>query len=373
MYFIYQIFSFYVVNLNIKMDDFMTMIDKELNNLVKVFNNIETNRQTETIIYDGGLTQTIVYFNQKYNIRIGSINIPGNTLLEISNNSFNNINPKPDLITNNKNDMFIDIYLKKYYFNNSFYNFADVMNEFRSTKSNETVKQKDSTLKGVKLVDTPVDPDPRISTPIWISMLQSVLLGILALQEKPSLGLKNANELQPYIIYINKIVDDFISGYKNKTEINYFFVLWVNQLVNKNSTNIKNTYYDTINYLLKEYTKNDGNMIKLDYGDNELINYHYNLMCFGIIKDYFLSEENKLYFYQRSMKSEKFKNINLSIEGFENKEENNKKEKKKNKEERISTSKFLLYCLIFGCVLLLGTSSVIIFWKILINLYNKYS
>jgi hypothetical protein len=374
------------------------MINKELDNLTNLFNSIENERQNGLVvpIYDGGLTQTIVYFNKKYNISIGNVfnlkgnnilkkrflDIPGNTLLEICNNSFGNMSSKPELWTDKKNDMFIETYLKKYYFNNEFYDFESVMNDFRSIKTNENMPKKNT--YGAKISDVPIDPDPRLNTPEWISSLPLLLLGVLALKEKPSLGLKNQSNLQTYTVYINKIVDDFISGYKNKKSPDYFFVLWVNQLINKDSTSIKNSYYDVVNNLLKEYTTNGNNIIKLDYGNNSLTDFHYNLMCFGIIKDYFLKVDNQLYFFQRSMKSEKFTNLNM-IEGFEDNNENKKNKKntkndgkketkKSNKKKReVSTSKFLLYCLIFGIIVLLGTVSIIIFWKIIINVYNKYS
>jgi hypothetical protein len=170
---------------------------------------------------------------------------------------------------------------------------------------------------------------------------------------------------------------------KNQPE--YFFVLWVNQILNKDSTSIKNTYYEVVNNLLKEYVSNGNNIIKLDYGKNSLSDFHYNLMCFGIIKDYFLKVDNQLYFFQMNMKPEKFTNLNM-IEGFEDtkkkndnktktKKNDNKTKTKKNdkKKSKISTSKFLLYCLIFGIIVLFGTVSIIVFWKIILNLYNKYS
>ncbi len=387
------------------MEEFMGMINKELNNLITLFNNIENNRQDTLLeaIYDGGLTQTVVYLNNKYGLSIGLpiikipnnqmivpkarfLNIPGNTLLQICNNSFNK---NQILVADKKNDMFLELYLKKYYFYNQFYNFEEIMTEFRSMRAGEKIIKKSSTVQGVKVSDAPIDPDPRFNTPEWLTMLPMVLLGILALKEKPSLGVKNESELDTYMVYINKIIDDFITEYKNKAKFpDYYFILWVNQILNTNATSIKNTYYDVVNDLLKEYVKNGNTLKKLDYGGNTLIDYHYNLMCFGIIKDYFLKEENKLYFYQRSIKSETFDNINLSIEGFENKDnenkdnenkdnenkdKKNKRKKEKKKEPRTSTPKFLLYCLIFGCVVLLGTVIIIIFWKILINLYNKKS
>jgi hypothetical protein len=359
-----------------KMADYMIMINKELENITNLFNKMQIEIQSglSAPIYDGGLTQTIMYFNKKYNISIGRMNIIGNTFLEICNNSFSNMNIAPDFVTT-KNDIFIEPYLKKYYVNNQFYNFDEVMSEFRSYYTNEKLSKKNKTN----------DSDPRFNIPNWVTSLPFVLLGMLAINEKPSLGLKNSSDLQKYTIYLNKIVDEFISGYKNKKSPEYFFVLWVNQLLNKDSTSIKNTYYDVVNNLLKEYVSNGNNIIKLDYGKNGLTDFHYNLMCFGIIKDYFLKEENQLYFFQMSMKPEKFTNFNM-IEGFEdtknknnkknndNKKNDNKKTKKNdNKKTKVSTSKFLLYCLIFGIVVLLGTVSIIVFWKIILNLYNKYS
>jgi hypothetical protein len=377
-----------------EMIELRTMVDQELNKMKTLISNFENNRigGITTATYDGGISQVMLYYRTKYqmpiNLNLPLISVKGNDLFEIANNTYTNIypfgGPMPDLVCTTNTDIFEAPYLKKYYFSNAYYNFDEVINQYRSDKSKETKSTR-------KMANAP-DLEP-----LWLLDLPSIILGLYALQRNLSLGLDNKDKLQTYIAYITEITEDYIKSPRSKSG-KFYHILWAYQLLNPSSPKIKVLYYDTINDLIKKISTSPNNFIKIQLeSESDLNNYLHNFLVFGLINDYLTNVDNSLYFYKKATinvnQKERFINLKRqTIEGFssnnndnteDNTEDNNKTEKKKktdkkkdkktdSKKENKSYFRFIFYSLIFG-ILLYGGMLVIFFgWPFIFSLIKPF-
>ena len=365
--------------MEIQIKNNIQMIKNELNNIPILLNTFE-NERTKTMIYpyyDGGLIQLILYYIRKYNLPIqlpdviNSINPNNtNTLLNICLKSYDRFNIKPDLISTMYDNLFSEEYLKNYFFYNKPYDFNIVMEEFRANTSESIVLP---------------------------SMLEPILIALIALNQNPAIGNIDKNKLNGYMVYVNKIAIGIIKEFDKKNMfIDYYKIVWLYQFLNP--TLIKNNqelYYNIVYNLLTRYSSLNNNLIVID-SESTSNNYFYNWICFGIIKDYFSNQENEIYFQQQFLKESSNQQMNQLttkpktkkiIEGFEN-EKNNEKENKKNKkvsrkeprkeprkedkdkdkkDKDVSLFKFILYCIILAILLFLGTLCIIYFWSFMIK------
>jgi hypothetical protein len=336
-------------------DQFINNYNNDMNLIFKKFEKERLNN-INIPFYDGGLTPIIIYYTNKYNLPI-ELNekiskIKGDTLFQICNNFYKDYTIKPDLTSNNI-DLFQTLYLKKYYFEVSFYNFDEVMLQFKNLKTENS-----KNLNGVYE---------------WVEELFFILLGLLALKENFKLGLENKNQLEKYEIYINEITNDFLNNYPKKDKIEYLKIFWIFQLLNSTvpALSIKNQAYDVIMNLLKKIKPNK--LLILNKEDSDILNYINNWIIYGLIRDYLNIESNKNNLYKKA-KLESFENI--IMEGFENEKVKNEKVKnEKVKNEKVKNEKkvdksyfrFILYCSIFTLILLFGIRIIIFIWPYLIQ------
>jgi hypothetical protein len=273
--------------------------------------------------YDGGLTPIIMYYTRKYKIPIKFPsfleNIKGNTLFEICSNfypySYDRLNLKSE------NDLFREEFLKNYYFNNLYYDIKIVMNSFKNNYDNKNMNSGDFT---------------------WVSNLPNLLLSIMALKEKPSIGIKintvkndpssNSNSqgqgqdttsiINSYYDYVKELTEKYLINSFSKKTINYIKVFCLYQMMEPNSPVIEKEGSLLVNYLLKSRKlKNLWTINRASYIDNWLM--------YGLIKDYFTQHFN--YFISQYS----LKDISLIYieEGFAN-----PKKKSKNKSKKVSKS-----------------------------------
>jgi hypothetical protein len=325
-----------------------------------VFNTYETERLSNVNFpfYDGGLSPLLVYYTNKYIIPI-ELNekiksVQGNTLFQVCNNFYKDSVIKPDFISQSI-DFFPEPYLKKYYFESSFYDFNEVMIQYKNLKT--------SNQKNMEKIFE------------WIIELPNILLGFLALKENFSLGLEDKNQLDKYEIYINEITNEFLNNYANKTKMEYINIFFLFQMINPTASSILYQSNDLIIGILSKFKQNE--LLALSGPDDEsyLFNYLNNLIVYGSIRDYLSIQNNKLSLYKKiKLNTEMF-------EGFENKEANNNNNNNNNKTKTKSKTKskndtkvikkdyfkFILYCLLFTLILLFGIRIIIFIWPYLID------
>lgn len=356
-------------------DEFFNIYINSMNN---IFNKYEKDRLTNVNFpfYDGGLSPLFIYYKNKYDLPIKLNdkikNTKGKTLLEICINFYKFSNIKPDFISQNI-DFFPETYLKKYYFESSFYDFNEVMIQYKNIKtSNE--KNADNIFE-------------------WIAELPNIILGLLALKENFKLGLESKNQLDKYEIYINEITNEILNNYPNKTKMEYINVFFLFQMLNPTAPSISYQAYELITNILKEFKPTE--LLKLSNPDDEsyLFNYLNNLIVYGLIRDYLSIPINKSNLYNKfQIKTEMF-------EGFENNKNNTSKEKdsifntknndndnkndknkmksknKKDDKSKTDLFRYILYCLLFTLILFIGIRIIIFIWPQLINLmkyiFNK--
>ncbi len=380
-FFIFFLFSNKNIKMTSQINDNIKMIQNELNLITKSLNQYEIERAKTMIYpyYDGGLIQIILYYVRKYKLPIelkdeikninkndnnnkntnNTNNTNNNTLLNICQKSYDNKN-KPDLISSVYNDLFIEQYLNNYYFLNKPYDFNTIMEELRSNSNGSETSS---------------------------SSLRPILLGLIALNEKPTLGGINKNKLNGYIIFVNKLAIKIIRNLdKQNISSEYYIVAWLYQLLNSSMiADAQELYYNIVYNLLNKYSNNNNELLTID-SYNSSNNYFHNWICYALIQDYFSNQDNTVYFHQKFLK-ESSSIKKLTIESFSNdnteKKEKNKKDNKhkkgkkgkkdkdkkdkKGEKEKPSLIKFIMYCIIFAVLLLVGTFCIINFWSFMLK------
>lgn len=340
-------------------DDIFLYIKKREESTIKLLNEFESNRlkNVKFPFYDGGLTPIILYYIRKYELDIkhpiALKKIKGDTLLSICKNFYDKYTIKPELVVPTElgvDDLFEEDYLKKYYFNSGFYNFEDVLIQFRDMK-----KENEKTDEGILE---------------WVNELQNILLGMLALKENYKMGFKEKNQIDKYMIYITETVEKFINEYPTKNTILYFKIFWLYQLLKPDSYVIKINGYDILFDLFKKYFTTDEKKLLMTDENSQINNYFNNWIIFGLIKDY-LSNKINFDYLKEKMTKETFKNktkntnttSSLLIETFDTK-------KSKTKANKSYTS-FILYCIIFAILLFVCVYGIIVGFPFMIHFIKK--
>jgi hypothetical protein len=392
----------------------MTDIDKArdyvknaIQNLELTFLGIEDKRlqTTKFPFYDGGLTPLILYYNRKYNFPFKVpkylSDIKGKTLLEICNNFYANYNFKPNL--DYESDLFDDVN-KNYYFHNKQHNFDLVMSQFKNLYESK-IRDNFDILE-------------------WINILPKVILSLIAINEKPSLGIFDGDiqvKLFNYNNYTIPIIETMIKETPNRLSYYYLPTFCLYQIfckmTNRDSNIIKSVGGDFILQLFKLIHPNK--LMKFDETSDK-DSYLFNWLSYFIIKDYL--ETNSDYFFknynlkqiaeviilkesfENSLKNNLTKNIkrenmvrhkghrknnaknnnknnNIDInsenfdelEHFEGDQKIDKVQKKFNDAKNIVKPmwKMLLHWMIFGIFLYIACRGIIFFWSIVYNFFSN--
>jgi len=345
-----------------------------INDAELVFYNREQERLKEVKypFYDGGVSPIVIYYSRKYNLPMVLPtflkNINGKTIPQISNNFYSNLNSNLGTlnlnIDNEDEDLFKKDYLKNYYFLNKFYNFNVVFVQFK-----DLYEKKQLNLDGIFL---------------WVEELPNVLLALLILKEKPSLGIKltdsletsnsnsvsNTNTNSPqniqkiedkfslYYDYIKEITEKYLSNTASKKKEEYLTIFWIYQLLEPTSSTIKKEGLENVLDLLKMRGKKKlwkiNNLSTTD-NQNEVDPQDYKLswIIYGSIKDYlslhldFFLSSYTLNQISNGLVYEGFESLEdledledlKTIEGFTGSQSNKKKSKnnknnKKSKKEK---------------------------------------
>jgi len=318
--------------------------------------------------YDGGVSPIVIYYSRKYNLPMVLPtflkNISGKTIPQISNNFYSNSNLNVGTlnlsIDNEDEDLFKKDYLKNYYFLNKFYNFNVVFVQFK-----DLYEKKQLNLDGIFL---------------WVEELPNILLALLILKEKPSLGIKltdnlessnsnsvdnlNTNTSSPqntqkiedkfslYYDYIKEITEKYLSNTASKKKEDYLTIFWIYQLLEPTSATIKKEGLENVLDLLKMRGKKklwslNNPTIPDNQNQNQVDPQDYKLswIIYGSIKDYlslhldFFLSSYTLNQISKGLVYEGFESLEdlEEIEGFTGSQSKKKKSKKpknnkKNKE-----------------------------------------
>ncbi len=387
----------------------MTDIDKgkdyvknAIQNLELTFLGIEDKRlqSTKFPFYDGGLTPMILFYNRKYKFPFKApkhiIDIQGNTLLEICNNFYANYNFKPEL--DYEADLFDDVN-KNYYFFNKTHNFDLVMIQFKNLYESKT---RDA-----------------LNVLEWLNILPNVILSLIAINERPSLGIFDGDiktKLFNYNNYLIPIIDMMIKETPDKLTSYYLATFALYQLfcktINQKSNIIQTSGGD---FILQLFKLMKPNKIMTFPETTEKDNYLFNWLSYFIIKDY-LDNNTEYFFTTYSLKQiaeviilkETFenytknnltKNINIEKMGKHNGHRNNNNQKKlenRNKVNNVNGENFteeleffegssdkdikkvikpmwklLLHWMIFGIFLYIACRGIIFFWSIVYNFFSN--
>jgi hypothetical protein len=242
--------------------------------------------------------------------------------------------------------LFTENYLKNYYFNKDFYNFEEVLLNFRDIK------------KENNKIDDVYE---------WVFEFKNILLGMLALKENPKLGFKDTNQYEKYFIYVKEVSEEILNESPDKSTIDYFFIFWLYQLLEPESPAIKINGYEILFNLFKKYFMLDKTKFLVFDKNNQLKNYLINWIVFGLVKDYLSNKNNILYLKEKLNKE-------VSIEGFDNKDKDNKDNKdkdNKDKDNNKSYLRFLFYCLIFAVLLFVAIYGIVIGFPVMIKIIQK--
>jgi hypothetical protein len=401
----------------------MTDLDKAKDYVKNTIQNVELTflaiedkrlQSTKFPFYDGGLTPLILFYNQKYKFPFKApkhiTDIKGNTLLEICNNFYANYNFKPNL--DYESDLFNDVN-KNYYFYNKKNDFDLVMSEFKSVYESKTIDV--------------------FNVFEWVNNISNVILSLIAVTERPSLGIFDGDiktKLFNYNNYLFTIIETMLK--ETPERLNYYylptfcFYQLLCKIINRKSDIIKNTGGELILQLFKLMTPNKIiNFPETTENDNYLLNW----LSYFIIKDYFddytdhffktytlkqittvivLKESFKLIeVFENSSKNNLTKNIknekmrkhsghrkknqknniynvenlnedsyskdNTELEHFEGEQKIDKiKEKLGDTKKNVKPMwKILLYWMIFGIFLYIACRGIIFFWSIVYNFFSK--
>ena len=268
----------------------------------------QENIRTEKIqfpFYDGGLTPVVLYYVQKYKMAMkindSLKNIKGDTLYQITSNFYKDYINNVDLKKNEGFDLFdifiySDNYLKKYYFYKQFYDFEIAVANFREIY--------EKTRKNVNF-DGKFD---------WYSLVPSILLGLIAVRENPSIGLKDPQKLPILYNFIKITTEEYLNTILEKKNLNYLVIFWLYQMFDPNSSLIQKIGNDLVLQLIKLKKSNANEMWKID--DDEFRNYFANWIIYGIIKDYLNTPTNNKLFYNTYTLNDLSKGV--IYEGFTN-------------------------------------------------------
>ena len=344
-------------------------VKASINDAELVFYNKEQERLkvVKYPFYDGGVSPMVIYYSRKYNLPMVLPtflkNISGNTIPQISNNFYSNSNLNVGTLnlsmSNDDDDLFKKDYLKNYYFFNKFYNFNVVFVQFK-----DLYEKKQLNLDGIFL---------------WVEELPNILLALLILKEKPSLGIKltdnlespnsNINTSSPqttqkieekfslYYDYIKEITEKYLSNTASKKKEEYLTIFWIYQLLEPTSATIKKEGLENVLDLLKMRGKKKlWNLNNPTTPDNQIQtqtepqDYKLSWIIYGLIKDYlnlhfdFFLSSYTLNQISKGLVYEGFESLeNLNdleeIEGFTGSQSNNKKSKKSKKPKKDKNNK----------------------------------
>ena len=357
-------------------------VKASINDVELVFYNREQERLKEVKypFYDGGVSPIVIYYSRKYNLPmvlpIFLKNISGDTIPQISNNFYSSSLSGSSLgtlnlsMSNDDEDLFKKDYLKNYYFLNKFYNFNIVFVQFK-----DLYEKKQLNLDGIF---------------IWVEELPNLLLSLLILKEKPSLGIKltdnlespnsnsvnasNINTNSPqtiqkiedkfslYYDYIKEITEKYLSNTASKKKEDYLTIFWIYQLLEPKSATIKKEGLENVLDLLKMRGKkklwNINNPTNTSSTDNQTQtqtqtdpqDYKLSWIIYGLIKDYlsinfdFFLSSYTLNQISKGLVYEGFESLEdlNEIEGFTGSQSNKKKSKntKKSKNDKNTKEKF---------------------------------
>ena len=358
-------------------------VKASINDVELVFYNREQERLKEVKypFYDGGVSPIVIYYSRKYNLPMVLPtflkNISGNTIPQISNNFYSSSNSNLGTLnlsmSNPDEDLFQKDYLKNYYFLNKFYNFNIVFVQFK-----DLYEKKQLNADGIFM---------------WVDELPNLLLSLLILKEKPSLGIKltdnlespnsnsvsnissniNINTNSPqtiqkmedkfslYYDYIKEITEKYLSNTASKKKEDYLTIFWIYQLLEPTSATIKKEGLENVLDLLKMRGKkklwNINNPTNTSSTDTQSQvdpqDYKLSWIIYGLIKDYLslnfdfflssytLNQISKGLVYEGFESLENLNDLNdlEEIEGFTG-SQSNKKKVKKSKKDKTPKEKF---------------------------------
>jgi len=329
-------------------------INDSISDIELVFFNREQDRlaNVKFPFYDGGITPIMMYYARKYKLPIKFPtyieNIKGETIFEITSN-FYTYNSTYNLVTKNI-DLFSTEYVKNYFFFNKFYNFEVIYNKLYDFYSK-------------KLFNTTNEEY------LWVTELNIALLSMLALKEKPSLGVKNDKNFNKYYEFIKKITEEYLTLNEKKNKLSYLRIFWMYQLLEPESEVIKKEGIERVSFLLK--SRKNKQLWKFQNG----IQYIHNWIFYGIVKDYLYENfENFLNTYSlkeitEGMIFEPFANPSKKSKSKSNNKSNKSGKSKKNKEKFDDVKKdkksswiTLMTWILLPIFIFLGIRIMLFFW-----------